>query len=148
MLAVGDNDSCKSGHDRILSSRRRLAKEINLYGVPRLWPLRLPMVSPDYLWYPQITRIPRLPRLPRLPTGKFLEVLQDKRLVQCGRGARDADSQHCKAEATSRPRQRRWSATWIAAACHESLPSPVAGRVWGFGFHHRLSRQNPCPRRT
>jgi len=26
----------KSGHDRILSSRRRLAKEINLYGVPRL----------------------------------------------------------------------------------------------------------------
>jgi len=34
VLAVGDNDSCKSGHDRILSSRRRLAKEINLYGVP------------------------------------------------------------------------------------------------------------------
>ena len=61
MLAVGDNDSCKSGHDRILSSRRRLAKEINLYGVPRL-------PSPDYRWYPQITYgIPRLPVSPDYP---------------------------------------------------------------------------------
>jgi len=65
VLEVGDNDSCKSGHDRILSSRRRLAKEINLYGVPRL-PSRLP-------WCPQITRLAKeinlygVPRLPRLP---------------------------------------------------------------------------------
>jgi hypothetical protein len=42
--------------------------------------------------------------LDRRAGGKFLEVLQDKRLGQCGRGARDADSQDGKAEATSRPR--------------------------------------------